>query len=109
MPSSSSPALFQPIKVGNVHLNHRVVLAPLGCFRANKAHVPLNMVIQYYAQRSSVPGTLLITEATFIAPLAGGIFNIPEIWTEDQIAAWSKVRTLRRMLDIEVADSMFYC
>jgi NADPH2 dehydrogenase len=83
--------LFQPIKVGELNLKHRVVLAPLTRFRANDAHVPSPLVAEYYAQRASVPGTLLITEATVISREAGGFANVPGIYTNDQIAAWKKV------------------
>jgi NADPH2 dehydrogenase len=66
-------------------------MAPLTRFRADDNHVPLPFVAEYYAQRASVPGTLLITEATFIAPEASGYGNVPGIWNADQIAAWKKV------------------
>jgi NADPH2 dehydrogenase len=49
------------------------------------------MVAEYYAQRASVPGTLLITEATFIAPQAGGYDNAPGIWSKEQITGWKTV------------------
>lgn len=87
----STPKLFQPIQVGSSHLKHRVVFAPSTRFRSDANHVPLPHVAEYYSQRSKVPGTLLITEATFIAPRAGGYPNVPGIWSEDQIAAWKKV------------------
>ncbi|KAG6817121.1 hypothetical protein H0H87_012642, partial [Tephrocybe sp. NHM501043] len=45
----------------------------------------------YYAQRASVPGTLLITEATFVDRRAGGYTNVPGIWNDEQIAAWKEV------------------
>ncbi|KAJ3523998.1 hypothetical protein NMY22_g11191 [Coprinellus aureogranulatus] len=89
---SSTPALFSPIKVGNVQLKHRVALAPLTRFRATRStHVPVvPLVKEYYAQRGSVPGTLLVTEATFIAPEAGGYRYAPGIWNKDQIKAWKE-------------------
>ena len=87
----SQSLLFQPINVGNVHLKHRVVLAPLTRNRANKAHVPTDIVVTYYAQRASVPGTLLISEAVTIAPEAGGRQHVPGIWSTEQIDAWKKV------------------
>ncbi|KAK8093358.1 FMN-linked oxidoreductase [Apiospora hydei] len=49
------------------------------------------MVKEYYEQRASVPGTLLITEATFISPQAGGYPNVPGIYTPEQIRAWKDV------------------
>ena len=87
-------SLFSPIKVGKLNLKHRVVLAPLTRFRATRtAHVPVvPLVKEYYTQRASIPGTLLITEATLIAPEAAGYFNFPGIWNEEQIKAWKEVR-----------------
>ncbi|KAF7900433.1 uncharacterized protein EAF01_007735 [Botrytis porri] len=87
---SSSP-LFTPLKVGTSELQHRIAMAPLTRFRADDNHVPLPMVTEYYAQRASVPGTLLISEATFIAPQAAGYANPPGIWSKEQIAGWKKV------------------
>ena len=49
------------------------------------------MTAEYYAQRASYPGTLLITEATFIAEEAGGNGNVPGIYTDEQVAGWKKV------------------
>lgn len=49
------------------------------------------MVAEYYAQRGSVPGTVLISEATFISPQAGGFVNAPGIYNQDQINAWKVV------------------
>ncbi|KAH7903352.1 hypothetical protein BJ138DRAFT_160906, partial [Hygrophoropsis aurantiaca] len=81
----STPALFQPIKVGDLALQHRVVLAPLTRCRAYDSHVPGPQAATYYAQRASTPGTLLITEATYISHDAGGFTNVPGIYTDDQI------------------------
>lgn len=72
--------LFEPIQVGDLSLLHRVVLAPLTRFRGTDAHVPGPTMPEYYAQRASVPGTLLVTEATFIAAKAGGYANVPGIY-----------------------------
>ncbi|KAL5505000.1 hypothetical protein ACEPAH_7663 [Sanghuangporus vaninii] len=83
--------LFQPIRVGNLQLSHRVVLPPLTRFRPGDDHVPNDMMVKYYRQRASVPGTLLIAESTFIAPKAGGMDNFPGIWSDEQVEAWKKV------------------
>ena len=88
----SDAKLFTPIKVGDVTLEHRVVLAPLTRFRADDKHVPITkLVAEHYAQRATVRGTLLISEATFIAQQAGGYAAVPGIWSQEQIAAWKEV------------------
>ena len=58
---------------------------------ADKDHVHGELAKTYYDQRSRVPGTLLISEVTFIAPEAGGYTNVPGIWNEAQISGWKKV------------------
>ena len=92
--STTKPALFQPIKLGDIHLSHRVVMAPLTRYRADENHVPLPFMAEYYAQRSNIPGTLIITEATLIAPQAGGYDNVPGVWNDQQITEWKKVRII---------------
>ncbi|KAJ7663913.1 hypothetical protein DFH06DRAFT_1268602 [Mycena polygramma] len=84
----SSAKLFQPTRLGDIELNHRVVFAPTTRFRANAAHAPFPHVAEYYEQRASTPGSLLISEATFIAARAGGLRHAPGIWSDEQIAAW---------------------
>lgn len=108
----SSPKIFTPIKIGPYNLGHRIVLAPLTRFRANSKHVHGPLAVEYYNQRASVslisvpnncklisslqtPGTLLITEGTFIAQEAGGFRNVPGIWNEDQMTAWKQVRFMQ--------------
>lgn len=85
------PKLLSPTRVGGLQLAHRVVLAPLTRYRANTAHVHGDLAVTYYGQRASTPGSLLITEATFIAAEAGGYKNVPGIWNTDQINAWKRV------------------
>jgi len=86
-----TPKLFQPIKVGRMNLQHRVVMAPLTRFRADSNHVHTDLAVEYYRQRASTPGTLLITEATFITPRAGGYTHVPGIYSKEQIAAWKRI------------------
>ena len=88
---AETPALFKPLQVGRVTLSHRVAMAPLTRNRADDAHVPTELMKTYYGQRASYPGSLLITEATFIAQRAGGEECVPGVWSEDQIRAWKRV------------------
>jgi NADPH2 dehydrogenase len=67
-------------------------MAPLTRYRGNSKHTPTDLAVEHYAARGSVPGTLLISEATFIAPKASGeSFHVPGIWSEEQVVAWKKV------------------
>ncbi|KAF7185004.1 Chanoclavine-I aldehyde reductase fgaOx3 [Pseudocercospora fuligena] len=89
MPQSSK--LFEALKIGNVTLDHRIVMAPLTRFRNSDEHVILPMAQEYYEQRACVPGTLIISEASVISKRASGYANIPGIWNKEQITAWKAV------------------
>lgn len=90
--SSQNSRLFQPIQIGRHTLSNRIALAPLTRFRVDDNHVPnVELVKEYYAQRASYKGTLLISEATFISPRASGFKNAPGIWNDEQVAAWKQV------------------
>ncbi|KAJ4252323.1 hypothetical protein NW762_010921 [Fusarium torreyae] len=83
--------LFKPINIGNITLQHRIAMSPLSRYRATDDHVPQTCSQNYYSQRASVPGTLLISEATFIAPEHGGFANVPGIYNQEQITAWRSI------------------
>ena len=85
------PSLSDPLQVGSSALSHRLVMAPMTRFRANKEHVHGNLAVKYYSQRASVPGTLIVTEATLISPRASGFANVPGVYNSAQIEAWKRV------------------
>lgn len=85
------PKAYTPIRVGAMDLAQRIAMAPMTRFRADDAHVPLPIMKDYYQQRAVVPRSLIITEATFISPRAGGYDNIPGIYNDEQITMWRKV------------------
>ncbi|RYP66918.1 hypothetical protein DL769_005893 [Monosporascus sp. CRB-8-3] len=85
------PKLFEPVRVGPNKLDTRIALAPLTRLRSDDDWVPLPVVKEYYEQRASVPGTMLITEATAISKGTVGVKNVPGIWSEAQILAWKDI------------------
>ncbi|WP_345817234.1 alkene reductase (plasmid) [Paraburkholderia sp. PREW-6R] len=86
--SSVSPIL-QPVTVGNLQLKNRIVMAPMTRSRADDAGVPPDYAADYYAQRAGAG--LIVTEATNISAQARGYPRTPGIWTEAQVAAWTRV------------------
>jgi NADPH2 dehydrogenase len=88
--SQTPSKLFTPLKLGDITLAHRIIMAPMTRMRANDDFVLEDATIQYYSQRSSVPGTLILAEATAIAAEGMAFPNIPGIYNQAQIAAWKK-------------------
>ncbi|KAL5617926.1 hypothetical protein FOVSG1_000148 [Fusarium oxysporum f. sp. vasinfectum] len=88
----SESRLFQPMKIGNIKVQHRVGMAPLTRLRSSIDRVPNALMKEYYGQRASIPGTLIITEGTLVSPAAGGGFaRTPGIWNQEQVNAWKEI------------------
>ncbi|PYH75700.1 FMN-linked oxidoreductase [Aspergillus uvarum CBS 121591] len=84
--------LFKPLQIGTIQVQHRVGMAPLTRRRATPDRIPTPLMKEYYTQRASEPGTLIITEGTMVSAAAcGGFSNAPGIWRADQIAAWKEI------------------
>ncbi|KAJ5504903.1 hypothetical protein N7463_007777 [Penicillium fimorum] len=83
--------LFKPLNIGGMEVKHRIGMAPLTRFRATEDRVPTLLMKEYYGQRAAVPGTLIISEGTFISATCGGFPHAPGLWREDQVAAWKIV------------------
>jgi 2,4-dienoyl-CoA reductase-like NADH-dependent reductase (Old Yellow Enzyme family) len=83
------PTLFDPIQIGDLHLNNRIIMAPLTRCRADEGRVPNALMAEYYVQRASAG--LIISEATAVTPMGVGYPNTPGIWSDAQIRGWSNI------------------
>jgi 2,4-dienoyl-CoA reductase-like NADH-dependent reductase (Old Yellow Enzyme family) len=81
--------LFVPLRVGELELPNRIVMAPMTRCRASEDHVPSALMAEYYAQRASAG--LILTEATVIAPQGVGYPRTPGIWSDAQVEGWRLV------------------
>lgn len=80
------PTLFDPLKVGDLTLKNRIVMAPLTRSRSGVERAPGPLVAQYYAQRASAG--LILSEATSVTPLGVGYADTPGIWSDEQVEGW---------------------
>jgi N-ethylmaleimide reductase len=88
---SPFPHLFSPLRLGDLQLSHRVVMAPLTRMRSTQpGDIPNALNAAYYAQRAS-EGGLLISEATQISRLGKGYPAAPGIHSPEQIEGWKLV------------------
>lgn len=82
--------LFEPLKIGDLELKNRIIMAPLTRARAvHPDRVPNDLMAQYYAQRASAG--LILTEATIVTPMGAGYAHTPGIWSDEQVEGWKKV------------------
>jgi 2,4-dienoyl-CoA reductase-like NADH-dependent reductase (Old Yellow Enzyme family) len=80
------PTLFDPLKLGDLTLKNRIIMAPLTRSRSGAERTPGPLVAQYYAQRASAG--LILSEATSVAPLGVGYADTPGIWSDEQVEGW---------------------
>ena len=82
-------SIFQPLKIGNLNLPNRIIMAPLTRARASEGRVPNDLMALYYGQRASAG--LIISEATSVDPMGVGYANTPGIWSLEQVEGWKKI------------------
>lgn len=83
------PTLFDPVQLGAIACPNRILMAPLTRCRATRAHVPVPLMGEYYAQRASAG--LIISEATGISQEGLGWPFAPGLWSDEQTEAWKPV------------------
>jgi 2,4-dienoyl-CoA reductase-like NADH-dependent reductase (Old Yellow Enzyme family) len=83
--------LFDPLRVGELQLPNRILMAPLTRCRSSPGRVPNAMMAEYYVQRASAG--LIFSEATSITPMGVGYPDTPGIWSPEQIQGWKAVTT----------------
>ncbi|MEW9555083.1 alkene reductase [Nonomuraea sp. NPDC050783] len=81
--------LFEPARLGALHLPNRLVMAPLTRNRASADGVPEPIMATYYAQRASAG--LIIAEATTPNAVGQTYPDIPAIYRDAHVAGWRRV------------------
>ena len=81
--------LFDPTTIRSLHVNNRVVMAPLTRSRAVEANTPNALMAEYYAQRAGAG--LIIAEGTAPSPNGLGYARIPGLFNPAQVAGWKQV------------------
>jgi N-ethylmaleimide reductase len=89
MEQIAMPTLFDPLKLGNLVLPNRIVLAPMTRSRARANGVINESAVTYYRQRASAG--MIITEGVNIGPMSKAFERTPGLWTDEQVEGWRPV------------------
>ncbi|MEV6370431.1 alkene reductase [Micromonospora musae] len=81
--------IFSPATFGSVHLENRIVLAPMTRLRAHADGSPSLDMATYYAQRASFG--LIVTEGVFPSLEGRAYLNQPGIATKRHAQGWRRV------------------
>src|ERR1700761_8547133 len=82
-------SLFDPLKLGELILPNRILMAPLTRSRAGAVRVPNELMAQYYTQRAGAG--LILSEATSVTPMGVGYADTPGLWSDEQVKGWKLV------------------
>jgi 2,4-dienoyl-CoA reductase-like NADH-dependent reductase (Old Yellow Enzyme family) len=80
------PTLHSPLRIGDLELPNRILMAPLTRSRAGSQRMPNALMAEYYRQRASAG--LILTEATVVSPEGVGYADTPGVWSAGQVEGW---------------------
>jgi N-ethylmaleimide reductase len=87
MNDNGAQTLLEPIRLGDLRLPNRIVMAPLTRSRAeNIGLTPTSLHAEYYSQRASAG--LIISEGVWISPSSIGWNDVPGLFSDEQVLAW---------------------
>ncbi|WVQ80571.1 hypothetical protein IAT38_002676 [Cryptococcus sp. DSM 104549] len=92
-PAPKFPKLAEPVSLGALNLEHRVIMSSLTRNRSIPTTVPNADNVLYYTQRAS-PSTgasLILSEGTLISHQGTEWPHAPGIWDEEHAQAWRKI------------------
>jgi len=81
--------LLSPLRLGDLDLPNRVLMAPLTRSRSGAARIPNALNVEYYRQRAGAG--LILSEATAVTPEGVGYADTPGIWSQEQVEGWRAV------------------
>ncbi|WP_068637332.1 alkene reductase [Thauera butanivorans] len=83
------PHLFSPLRLGELELANRIVMAPMTRNRADAAGVPTELMVAHYAQRADAG--LIVAEGAWPSATGQAYCRQPGIATPAQVAGWRKL------------------
>jgi NADPH2 dehydrogenase/N-ethylmaleimide reductase len=80
---------MEPLRLGDLALANRVVMAPMTRNRAQPDGIPSDLMVEYYAQRASAG--LIVAEGTWPSVTGQAYCRQPGIESAAQVAGWRRV------------------
>ena len=82
-------SLFDGVRIGDLELRNRIVMAPMTRSRAGEGDAPTALATEYYRQRAEAG--LIVSEGAQPSPHGKGYCRTPGIYSARQVAAWKQV------------------
>jgi len=82
-------SLFDGVRIGDLELGNRIVMAPMTRSRAGEGDAPTALATEYYRQRAGAG--LIVSEGAQPSPHGKGYCRTPGIYSARQVTAWKQV------------------
>ncbi len=100
-------ALFQPVTLGAIALENRIVMAPMTRDRAGPNDVPTVLMTEYYRQRASAG--MIVTEGVQPSAAGKGYWRTPGIYSAAQIDGWRRVAAAVHAEGGKIVMQLMHC
>ncbi|MBW2268594.1 MAG: alkene reductase [Deltaproteobacteria bacterium] len=81
--------LFESVRLGQLELRNRVVMAPMTRSRAGRNDEPTDLVVEYYRQRASAG--MIVSEGIYPSFAGKGYCRTPGLVTPAHVEGWRRV------------------
>lgn len=109
MEQKSNKILLNSIKLGDLNVRNRFVMAPLTRMRAeNTQGIPNEMHVKYYSERAKESG-FVITECVSPSQSGNSFPRACGIWNREQVKGWKKVCDAVHAENGIIFLQMFHC
>ncbi|WP_406030307.1 bifunctional salicylyl-CoA 5-hydroxylase/oxidoreductase [Nocardioides sp. NBC_00163] len=85
-----APAMFQPVRIGELEVKNRVMLSPMDMYSATDG-VPDEFHLVHLGSKALGGAGLVMTEMTCVSPEGRITLGCPGIWTDEQRDHWRRV------------------
>ena len=82
-------SLFDGVRIGDLELRNRIVMAPMTRSRAGEGDAPTSLATEYYRQRAGAG--LIVSEGAQPSPHGKGYCRTPGIYSARQVTGWKQV------------------
>ena len=102
--STAKPHISTPLRVGDLTLRNRNVMASLTRNRAIPTNVPNKFNVEYYTQRAKGGAGLIVSEGTLVSQQGTEWPHAPGLWSDEHVTGWKAVTD-----SVHAAGSLMFC
>ncbi|QKW07244.1 FAD-dependent monooxygenase [Streptomyces sp. NA04227] len=93
-PAPPAPPMFQPYRLGALHLPNRIVAAPVASYTASPQGLVGDVELAHLGQAAFGGAGLVLTGMTAVSPVGRVTPRCPGLWDDAQVTAWRRIARL---------------